>query len=172
MVEDDFENCQYEKCSSSEFADTSLMEDMNPTTASANVLQIMPSTLDTEKKVLIQDNMKFTKSETGRNLALVETVSVDNTLSNRVQETLLRDNLALRSTGEDTDISSKKVTSTSSSKAEAFQENLSSKRQLIKHQDMQYARSLETDQNKNVIEEEERIKSFNLELGSCHGKQH
>ena len=116
--------------------------------------------------------MKFTKSETGRNLALVETVSVDNTLSNREQETLLRDNLALRSTGEDTDISSKKVTSTSSNKAEAFQENWSSKRQLIKDQDMQYAHSLETDQKKNVIEEQERIKSFNLELGSCHGKQH
>ena len=122
--------------------------------------------------MLIQDNMKFTKSETGRNLALVETVSVDNTLSNREQETLLRDNLALRSTGEDTDISSKKVTSTSSNKAEAFQENSSSKRQLIKDQDMQYAHSLETDQKKNVIEEQERIKSFNLELGSCHGKQH
>ena len=48
--EDGFENWEYEKCSSSEFADTSLREDMNPTTASANVLQIMPSTLDTEKK--------------------------------------------------------------------------------------------------------------------------
>ena len=90
---------QYENSLSSEFADTSLREDMNPITTSANVLQIMPSELETEKKVAIQDNTKFTKSETGRNFALVETVSVDNTLSNREQETLLRDNLALKSTG-------------------------------------------------------------------------
>ena len=160
--EDDFENWQYEKSSSSEFADTSLREDMNPTTTSANVLQIMPSALDTEKKVLIQDNTKFTKSETGRNLALVETVSVNNTLSNREQETLLQDNLALKSTGEDTDISSKNMTSNSSRKAEAFQENLNSRRQLIKDQDMQYAHSLETDQEKNIIEEQEKNKIIQL----------
>ena len=90
---------QYENSLSSEFADTSLREDTNPITTSANVLQIMPSELETEKKVAIQDNTKFTKSETGRNFALVETVSVDDTLSNREQETLLRDNLALKSTG-------------------------------------------------------------------------
>lgn len=160
--EDDFENWQYEKSSSSEFADTSLREDMNPTTTSANVLQIMPSALDTEKKVLIQDNTKFTKSETGRNLALVETVSVSNTLSNREQETLLQDNLALKSTGEDTDISSKNMTSNSSRKAEAFQENLNSRRQLIKDQDMQYAHSLETDQKKKIIEEQEKSKIIQL----------
>ena len=112
--------------------------------------------------MLIQDNTKFTKSETGRNLALVETVSVDNTLSNREQKTLLQDNLALKSTGEDTDISSKNMTSNSSRKAEVFQENLNSRKQLIKDQDMQYAHSLETDQKKNIIEEQEKSKIIQL----------
>ena len=54
------------------------------------------------------------------------------------------------------------MTSTSSRKAEAFQENLSIRRQLIKDQDMQYAHSLETDQEKNIIEEQEKNKIIQL----------
>ena len=92
---------------------------------------------------------------------MIEAVSVDNTFSNREQETL-QDNLALKSTGEDTDISSKNITSNSSRKAEAFQENLNSRRQLIKDQDMQYAHSLETDQKKNITEEQEKSKIIQL----------
>ena len=86
--EDDFENWQYEKFSSSKFVDTSLREEMNITATSTKVLQTMLSALETEKKVLIQGNPKFTKLETGQNLALVETVSVNNTTSNKDKETL------------------------------------------------------------------------------------
>ena len=159
--EDDFENWQYEKFSSSKFVDTSLREEMNITATSTKVLQTMSSALETEKKVLIQGNPKFTKLETGQNLALVETVSVNNTTSNKDKETL-QYSLALKSTGENTDVSSKNMSSTYSRKTEPFQKSLNSKRQLIKDQDMQYAHSLETYQKKDIIEKQKKQKIIQL----------